>query len=106
MLNISKKYRIFNSTDKQLSLDNTAKTVVYKKGGAIFAFNFHPSNSYEDFLVTVPAKGDYTVTMSTDDYCYGGQGRVWHQTYTAQKQENGKWAIQLYLPARTAIVLK
>jgi hypothetical protein len=39
--------------------------------------------------------------MSTDDFCYGGFGRVAHQSYTADK--NG---FQLYLPPRTATVLK
>ena len=106
MLAMSKKYKVLSGQDKQLSLDNTAKTVVYEKGSAIFAFNFHPTNSCDGFWVTVPAKGDYTVVMSTDDFCYGGQGRVWHQTYTAEKQENGAWGVRLYLPARTAVVLR
>ena len=106
MVAMSKKYRVLSGADKQLSLDNTNKTVVYKKGGALFAFNFHPNNSYEGFWVTVPGKGEYSVVMSTDDYCYGGFGRVYHQSYTAKKMENGKWGFQLYLPARTGIVIK
>ena len=106
MLSITKKYKVLENRDQQLSLDNSTKTVVYKKGGAVFAFNFHPTNSYDGFWVTVPKKGDYTVVMSSDDHCYGGFGRVAHQTYTAQKRENGTWGIRLYLPARTAVVLR
>ena len=106
MLSITKKYKVLGSRDQQLQLDNNGKNVVYKKGGLVFAFNFHPSNSYEGFWVTVPQKGDYTVVMSSDDHCYGGFARVAHQTYTARKMENGKWGIQLYLPARTAVVLR
>ena len=46
------------------------------------------------------------VILSSDDHCYGGQGRVWHQTYTATKQPDGRIGFQVYLPQRTAIVLK
>ncbi|MBE6982458.1 MAG: 1,4-alpha-glucan-branching enzyme, partial [Ruminococcaceae bacterium] len=106
MVAMAKKHRVVGGRDVQLSLDNTDKTLVYKKGGAIFAFNFHPTNAYDGFWLTVPEKGDYQVVLSSDDYCYGGYGRVYHQSYTAQKQENGKWAIRLFLPNRTAIVLK
>ena len=106
MVAMAKKHRVVGGRDMQLSLDNTAKTLVYKKGGAVFAFNFHPVNAYDGFWVTVPEKGEYQVVLSSDDYCYGGCGRVYHQRYTAQKQDNGQWGFQLYLPNRTAIVLK
>ena len=51
-------------------------------------------------------EGDYEVILSSDDHCYGGSGRVWHQTYTATKQPDGRIGFQMYLPQRTAIVLK
>ena len=72
----------------------------------MFAFNFHPVNSYEGYFVEMPGVGEYEVILSTDDHCYGGQGRVYHQSYTAKKNENGKIGFQMYLPNRTAIVLK
>jgi hypothetical protein len=43
--------------------------------------------------------------MSTDDFCFGGQGRIYHQSYTTVEQ-NGKTGILLYLPSRTAVILK
>jgi hypothetical protein len=43
--------------------------------------------------------------MSTDDYCYGGHGRIWHQRYSTVEKD-GKTGILLYLPSRTAVVLK
>ena len=106
MVAMSKKQKVLGGKDTQLSLDNTNKTLVYKKGGAIFAFNFHPTYSQFGFEAVVPEKGDYAVILSSDDYCYGGFGRVYHQTYTAEKREDGKYVIKLYLPSRTAIVLK
>ena len=97
--------RVMGGKDIQLKLDNGDKVLVYKKGGAVLAFNFHPVNSYDGCVLTMPENGEYEVVMSTDDFCFGGQGRIYHQRYTTQILD-GKPAIRLYLPSRTAVVLK
>ena len=101
---LCKNKRVIGGKDVQLKLDNNDKVLVYKKGGALFAFNFHPVNSYDGCVLTVPEPGDYKVILSTDDFAYGGEGRIHHMTYTAEEMDN-KWAIRLYLPSRTAAVL-
>ena len=106
MVEMAKKQKVIGGRDTQLQLNNTDKTLVYKKGGAVFAFNFHPVNSYDGYVLTMPETGDYEVIFSSDDYQFGGHGRVYHQTYTATKQENGKPGFRIYLPNRTAIVLR
>ena len=106
MVEMAKKQRVLGGADKQLLLDNTDKVLVYKKGGAYLAFNFHPYNSYDGRLIVVDEEGEYMVQMTSDDYCFGGQGRIWHQTYTAEKQPDGKLGFQMYLPSRTAVVFK
>ena len=106
MVEMAKKNRVLGGADKQLALDNTDKTLVYKKGGAYLAFNFHPYNSYDGRLIEVDEEGEYKVILSSDDYCFGGQGRIWHQTYKAEKQEDGKIGFKIYLPSRTAVVFK
>lgn len=105
MVAMAKKQKVIGGQDVQLSLDNYAKTLVYQKGGALFAFNFHPVNSYDGCVISVPEPGEYQVILSSDDYCFGGHGRIWHQTYTAETV-SGKPAIRLYLPSRTAVVLR
>ena len=92
---------VLGGKERQLWLDNEKKTLVYQKGHTLFAYNLHPTESYEGYKIPVPEDGEYRVVMSTDDLCFGGQGRIWHETYTAK---DGK--VQLYLPSRTAIVLK
>ncbi|MBO5868728.1 MAG: alpha amylase C-terminal domain-containing protein [Oscillospiraceae bacterium] len=104
MVALVKKERVLYSQDLQLMLDNEKKTLVYQKG-VLFAVNLHPTESYEDCVIPVPELGTYTVTLSTDDYCFGGQGRVWHQAYSAEMIA-GRPALRLYLPSRTAVVLK
>ena len=106
MVEMAKKQKVIGGQDIQLQLHNTDKVLVYKKGGAVFAFNFHPVNSYDGYVLTMPETGDYEVIFSSDDYQFGGHGRVYHQTYTATKQENGKPGFKIYLPNRTAIVLR
>ena len=106
MVEMAKKQRVIGGQDKQLLLHNGDKVLVYKKGGAYFAFNFHPNNSYDGYFVEMPQTGDYQVILSTDDHRFGGQARVYHQVYTAKKNANGKIGFQMYLPNRTAIVLK
>ena len=105
MVKVAKQNRVLQGKDIQLALDNTAKTLVYKKGNAIFAYNFHPTNSYEGCFLTMPEAGEYEVSMSTDDFCFGGQGRIYHQSYSTVLRD-GKPGILLYLPSRTAVILK
>ncbi len=100
-----KSCRTLSGKDRQLALDNSAKTLVYQKGGGVFAFNFHPVNSYDGCVLAMPEPGEYKVVMSTDDYAFGGDGRIWQETYTTEDID-GKPSIRMYLPARTAVVLK
>ena len=106
MVAMSKKHRVLGGKDQQLSVHNDNQTLVYKKGGVLFIFNFHPTYSQFGFEAVVPEPGKYTVFMSSDDHCYGGFGRVWHQSYDSQTRPDGTHYIKLYLPSRTAICLK
>ena len=100
-----KKHKVLSGQDRQLKLDNHKKTLVYEKGKLIFAFNFHPWRSYESCFLPTPEAGTYQVVMSTDDYCFGGHGRIWHQAYETTER-NGQPGIRLYLPSRTAAVIQ
>ena len=106
MVAFARRHRVLNGRDQQLLVHNADKVMVYKKGGGTFVFNFDPNRSYEGYFVPTASPGKYQVAMSTDDYCFGGQGRVYHQTYTASKQPDGRIGFQVYLPSRTAMVLK
>ena len=106
MVAVAKKKKTLGAQDVQLALDNDAKTLFYKKGDAYFGFNFPPTRSYDSLWLPVPEEGSYKVIMSSDDFCYGGQGRIYHQAYPAQKNAKGKWGIRLYLPSRTTVILE
>ena len=106
MVALAKRHRLLSSRDKQLLVHNSDKVLVYRKGSALFVFNFHPTDSFDGYFVPVDEVGDYTVTLSSDDYDFGGHGRVHHLTYTAKKQPDGRIGFQMYLPSRTATILK
>ena len=86
-------------------LKEPEKVIVFYRHGLLFAFNFNPTQSYTNILVPVPNKADYTVALSSDDEKYGGWNQVEHITYPVKVFE-GKSYVELYLPARTAVVLR
>ena len=106
MVSAAKKYRVIGGQDKQLLVHNGDNVLAYQKGTATFVFNFDPTRSYEGYFVPTAQEGTYKVVLSTDDYCYGGQGRIYHQEYMATVQPDGRIGFQIYLPSRTALVLQ
>ena len=106
MLKVTQENRIFDQKMGDLLLNKEPeKTLVFYRKGLLFAFNFHPSQSLTNVLVPVPRPGEYTVELCTDDDKYGGFHQVEHIPYPT-KRFDGKDYVELYLPARTAVVLK
>ncbi|MBQ3572712.1 MAG: alpha amylase C-terminal domain-containing protein, partial [Clostridia bacterium] len=106
MLSLCKKRRVFNSKPQALFIDADKQVLIFKRGGVTFLFNFSPVNSYEGYLARITQKGTYKVALSSDDYCYGGYGRVAHAVeYEAKKTEDGKYELPIYIPTRTVICL-
>ena len=106
MVALLRRYRTLGAEDRQLWLHNEDKTLVYQKGSLLFAFNFHPDRSYDGLWLPVPEPGRYKLVLSSDDYDFGGQGRIHHLTYTAEPGPDGRPGFRIYLPSRTALVLK
>jgi 1,4-alpha-glucan branching enzyme len=86
------------------------QVLAYTRGDLLFVFNFSPDKSFTDYGFLVK-EGSYRVVLNTDSDAFGGNNltddSVEHFTtpdplYT--KQHKG-W-LQLYIPARTAVVLK
>ena len=106
MVKLTKENRMFDQRMGDLRLMKAPEqTVVFSRNGLLFAFNFHSSNSLTGVLVPVHNKADYTVELCSDDWKYGGFGQIAHQTYST-KEFDGQHYVELYLPARTTVVLK
>src|SRR5204862_6378986 len=93
---------------EELHVDEAAKQLVYRREPLVFAFNFHPTESYPGLRIPVPDPVDYVVVLNTDSRRFAGPGRSDDQAaYPLQKAPyHGRaQSIQLYLPSRSAQVL-
>ena len=106
MVSLTNDKRIFRKKTKCLFIANDDKVINYERAGLTFAFNFHPTNSYEGYWITVPSAGKYKIILSTDEGRFDGFDRISKEyIYTAEKHPDKKAKLQIYLPPRTAICL-
>ena len=93
---------------EQLALHEDTKQLAYRRGPLVFAFNFHPTRSYQDLRFPTPDAADYQVVLNTDDAEFGGGGRGTPDfVYPRQPvpMYGREQSIQIYLPSRSAQVL-
>ena len=105
MVSLAKKHGVLRRGDRQLWVKNEEHVLAYEKGDLIFLFNFDPQTSYDGYFIPMDP-GTYRVEFSTDDFAFGGHGRVYHQKYQTAADEKGTEGLKIYLPNRTAIVLR
>jgi 1,4-alpha-glucan branching enzyme len=109
MQRIDERFRILpDPLIELLWVHEDRKVIVFRRGPLVFAFNFHPSESYAGLRLGVPDRGDYRVVLDSDSPAFGGFGRTADgQKYPWQDVgEHGRaQSVQVYLPSRTAQVL-
>ena len=106
LVKVTKDSKMFDQKMADLLLMKAPEqTVVFGRKDLMFALNFHYAHSLKDVLVPIREKADYEVVMCSDDKVYGGQELVKHMVYEAKTFDDQHF-IQLYIPARTAIILK
>ena len=107
MIDLLKTEDILNKPTVNKWLHNDDKIIIYTKGDTCFAFNFHPTKSFDGYFIPVDEAGDYKVILSSDDTSFGGFNRIDKSvTYTAEKTPHGWVGFKCYLPSRTAVVFK
>lgn len=111
MLRVIKSERKFNGTEVQEIWHNDGDQVLaFMRGKLIFVFNFSPNRSFADYGFLVPA-GAYQVVLNSDSKAFGGNGladdSITHFTNhdPLYEGEHKEW-LKLYIPARSAVVLK
>ena len=86
------------------------QVLAFGRGDLVFVFNFNPTRSFSDYGFLVP-RGSYKTVLDSDSIEFGGYGRIddklEHFTLTdpLYKKVHKEW-LKLYLPARSAMVLK
>ncbi|MDD6922717.1 MAG: alpha amylase C-terminal domain-containing protein, partial [Veillonellaceae bacterium] len=90
--------------------DDGDQVLCYMRGSLVFVFNFSPVHSFADYGFLVP-EGSYHVLLNSDAKAFGGNGfaddSIIHQTqHDPLYADTGKGWMKLYIPARSAVVLK
>ena len=98
----------FNESSIEKVWDNEGdQLVAYKRKDLLFVFNFNGQKSFTDYGILVK-KGAYKVVLNTDSKAFGGFGfsddSVTHYTQPSHLK-NKEW-LKLYIPSRSALVLR
>jgi 1,4-alpha-glucan branching enzyme len=111
MIATIKSVKNFQKTKVQEIWHNDGDQILaYSRGELIFVFNFSPTRSFTDYGFMVP-EGAYEVVLNTDAKEFGGNGftddSITHFTnFDPLLKRDEKGWLKLYIPARSAIVLK
>lgn len=86
------------------------QVLAFRRGDLIFVFNWSPTRSFTDYGFLAPA-GEYEVVLSSDNPEFGGFGNVDESvrhftTPDPLYSPSGKGWLKLYIPSRTAQVLR
>ncbi|MBR1499887.1 MAG: alpha amylase C-terminal domain-containing protein [Bacteroidaceae bacterium] len=111
MLKVARKHKGFEKQNVVEIWHNDGDQVfAFRRGDLLFFFNFSPFNSYTGYGFMVE-QGAYEYILNTDNPDFGGNGfnddKLIHYTvYDGRLARENKGWLKLYLPTRTACVLK
>ena len=112
MVHLMREENILAERPVLLVADEEKKILIFLRKNCIFAFNFSPTGSFADYGFAAPA-GEYVNVLDSDQPQFDGFGRltsVERHISIAERCPNGNQGfdhtLKVYLPARTAMVLK
>ena len=110
MIELIRSVEHFNLLPLQQLWDKEGDQVLaYQRGDLVFVFNFSGVHSYTDYGI-LAEPGAYKVVLNTDNPLYDGFGlmdeEVTHYTLPEPPDPSGKQWLKLYIPARSAFVMK
>ena len=112
MVKFFRKNKVLSEKPEILVADEQKKVLIFLRKNCIFAFNFNPLASFDNYGFCAPS-GEYQLVLCSDEPDFGGFGRISsgerHQA-VGEKSPNGNQyfdhTLYLYLPSRCALVLK
>ena len=109
MLELQRRYELLSQPLRLLTLQEDHKILGFERGGIFFLFNFHPTESVADHFIETPP-GAFEHVLDTDQGSFGGQNRIApDQRFVTRSIVSGdlrRFGIQVYLPCRTALVIR
>jgi 1,4-alpha-glucan branching enzyme len=111
MLGLEHSFRFMESADPgHVTLQHEEdKIIAFERGNMLWVFNFHPTKSFVHYWIGIEWMATYDYVLSTDEEKYGGFKRIdtsTHPTAYPEPYQNRRCKIELYLPCRTAFVLR
>ena len=89
----------------KIEINDADNVIAFERGGLLFFFNFHPENSYPCRPFSA-LPGKYKLVLNSDAPAFGGHDRVAPGQIFKTSRAGDRDIIHLYLPSRTALVLK
>lgn len=109
MIQLLTEHNLLTIPSVDLVLENKPdKVMAFHRGLFLFVFNFNPTQSFTDYGIPL-GPGKYKIVLNTDSGRFGGNDLVDEDIsyYTLPvKGLTSQHYLRLYLPARTALVLK
>ncbi|MDR0558570.1 MAG: alpha amylase C-terminal domain-containing protein [Prevotellaceae bacterium] len=105
MIAVAKKEKFFNHRPFALVQNNEAQILIFKRGDILFLFNFNPSKSFAEYVFETDS-GKYKIILDSDSPDFDGFGRIDTKQIYITEQSEGKHFLSIYLPSRTATVMK
>ena len=112
MVHLVRQERILFAKPELLVQDEQKKILIFKRGNCIFALNFSATGSFADYGFAAPA-GEWVDVLDSDEARFNGFSRLAageHHSTVHEKSPNGDLryddTLYLYLPSRSAVVLK
>jgi 1,4-alpha-glucan branching enzyme len=93
---------------EQIAVHEDTKQLIFRRGPLVFAFNFHPTESFTGLRIPVPDPRNYKVVLDTDQKEFEGFGRLDPNVVHFKEDVpmySRQQSIRIYLPNRTALVL-
>ena len=86
------------------------KVIVFEKGELLFVFNFHPTQSFENYKIGTKWGSEHRIILDSDEDKFFGKNRLsyghshrfpcLHESYN-----NRPYSMNVYIPSRTCMVL-
>ena len=110
MIELINSEKEFNTTFiQQLWAKDDDQVLAFERGNLIFVFNFNGTQSFTDYGI-LANKGNYKIVLNSDAPEFAGfdliDQTLIYETSTTPIGLLGKEWLKLYIPARTAFVLK
>ena len=105
MIHLIDNTKILKNRPYSLRQDEIKKILIFIRSGFLFVFNFNPDSSFEGYEFEAPA-GKWEVVLDSDAVKFGGFGRNSDDIPHFTHSEVDKNILSLYIPSRTALILR